>query len=36
LAARNARTARDIEIINQNADFLSAEALDALSYQVEL
>jgi hypothetical protein len=36
LAARNARTAREIEIINQNADFLSAEALDALSYQVEL
>ena len=30
------RNARDIEIINQNIDELSAEALDALSYQVAL
>jgi predicted DNA-binding antitoxin AbrB/MazE fold protein len=30
------REARDIEIINQNLDELSAEAWDALSYQLEL
>jgi hypothetical protein len=31
-----ARRARDIEIINQNADRLNEEAMDALSYQVEI
>ncbi|MDQ3010192.1 MAG: antitoxin family protein [Acidobacteriota bacterium] len=30
------RDAREIEIINRNIDELSAEAWDALSYQVEL
>lgn len=30
------REAREIEIINRNIDELSAEAWDALSYQVEL
>lgn len=30
------REARDIEIINRNADRLNAEALDALEYQIEL
>jgi len=31
---RAQRNARDIEIINQRADYLNAEVLDALSYQV--
>jgi hypothetical protein len=31
-----ARRARDIEIINANADRLNEEAMDALSYQVEI
>jgi len=31
--ARAARNARDIEIINRNADRLNAEAEDALEYQ---
>jgi len=31
---RAQRNARDIEIINQRADYLNAETLDALSYQV--
>lgn len=31
-----AREAKDIEIINRNADRLSEEAMDALKYQVEL
>jgi len=30
------RNARDIEIINRNADRLNEEAMDALSYQIEL
>ncbi len=30
------REARDIEIINRNADRLNAEALDVLEYQIEL
>ena len=30
------REAKDIEIINRNADRLNEEAMDALSYQVEL
>jgi hypothetical protein len=34
--AKTARRARDIEIINQNAERLNEEALDALSDQVEL
>jgi predicted DNA-binding antitoxin AbrB/MazE fold protein len=34
--AKAERDAREIEIINQNLDALSAEAWDALSYQVEL
>ena len=33
---RQERDARDIEIINRNADALNEEALDVLSYQVEL
>lgn len=33
---RAQRNARDIEIINQRADYLNAEVLDALSYQVTL
>lgn len=31
---RAQRNARDIEIINQRADYLNQETLDALSYQV--
>lgn len=31
---RAQRNARDLEIINQQADYLNAETLDALSYQV--
>jgi predicted DNA-binding antitoxin AbrB/MazE fold protein len=34
--ARAERNAREIEIINQNIDALNEEALDVLSYQVEL
>jgi metal-responsive CopG/Arc/MetJ family transcriptional regulator len=30
---RNQQNARDIEIINRNADRLNAEALDVLAYQ---
>ena len=30
------RNARDLEIINQNAERLNEEALDTLNYQVEL
>jgi metal-responsive CopG/Arc/MetJ family transcriptional regulator len=33
---RNQQNARDIEIINRNADRLNAEALDVLTYQVRL
>lgn len=33
---RSQQNARDVEIINQNADRLNAEALDVLAYQVEL
>jgi metal-responsive CopG/Arc/MetJ family transcriptional regulator len=33
---RAAQTARDIEIINQRADYLNEETQDALSYQVGL
>lgn len=33
---RQERNVRDIEIINRNADALNEEALDVLSYQVEL
>lgn len=32
--SRQERDARDIEIINRNADALNEEALDVLSYQV--
>ena len=35
-SAKAERDAREIEIINRNIDELSAEAWDALSYQVEL
>jgi hypothetical protein len=35
-AARDQRGAKDLEIINQFADDLNQEALDVLSYQVEL
>ncbi|MCE7989790.1 MAG: hypothetical protein DYG89_52255 [Caldilinea sp. CFX5] len=31
---RAQRNARDIEIINQRAEYLNAEVLDALTYQV--
>lgn len=31
---RAQRNARDIDIINQRADYLNTEVLDALSYQV--
>lgn len=31
---RAQRNARDIDIINQRADYLNTETLDALSYQV--
>ena len=34
--AKAEREAKEIAIINQNIDALSAEAWDALSYQVEL
>ena len=33
---RKEREARDIEIINRNADRLNEEAMDVLSFQVEL
>ena len=33
---RNERNAKDLEIINQNAEFLNEEALDVLAYQVDL
>ncbi|MBI1876886.1 MAG: hypothetical protein HYR94_01385 [Chloroflexi bacterium] len=33
---RNQQNARDIEIINRNAERLNAEALDVLTYQVQL
>lgn len=33
---RSQQNARDVEIINQNAERLNAEALDVLAYQVEL
>lgn len=34
--SRAERDGRDVEIINRQADTLNAEALDALSYQVDL
>ena len=34
--AKAARDAQEIEIINRNIDALNEEALDVLSYQVEL
>jgi hypothetical protein len=34
--AREERRAREIEIINRNADRLNVEALDVLNYQIEL
>ncbi len=33
---RDQQNARDIEIINRNADRLNEEALDVLAYQVQL
>ncbi len=33
---RDQQNARDLEIINRNADRLNAEALDVLDYQVHL
>ncbi len=33
---RDQQNARDIEIINRNADRLNAEALDVLAYQAQL
>jgi metal-responsive CopG/Arc/MetJ family transcriptional regulator len=33
---RAQRTAKDIEIINQRADYLNEETMDALTYQVPL
>jgi len=33
---RNKKNARDMEIINRNADRLNREALDVLAYQVRL
>jgi metal-responsive CopG/Arc/MetJ family transcriptional regulator len=33
---RNERNARDLDIINRNADRLNKEALDALEYQVSV
>ena len=33
---RNRQNARDVELINQNADRLNAEADDVLTYQVPL
>jgi metal-responsive CopG/Arc/MetJ family transcriptional regulator len=35
-ACRRAQDARDVDIINRNADALNAEALDVLDYQVGL
>ena len=35
-AARRARDARDLEILNRKADALNAEAEDVLQYQAEL
>jgi len=32
---RSQQNARDVEIINRNADRLNAEALDVLAYQVQ-
>lgn len=32
---RNRQNARDLEIINRNAEQLNAEALDVLAYQVQ-
>lgn len=34
--ARAERDAREIEIINRNADRLNEEAMDVLNYQIEL
>lgn len=34
-ATRNRQNARDLEIINRNAERLNAEALDVLTYQVQ-
>jgi metal-responsive CopG/Arc/MetJ family transcriptional regulator len=34
--ARDRRNARDLEILNRNADRLNREALDTLTYQVPL
>jgi metal-responsive CopG/Arc/MetJ family transcriptional regulator len=33
---RDRRNARDLEILNANADRLNAEAMDALEYQADL
>lgn len=33
---RNEQNARDIQIINQRADYLNQEAADVLAYQVKL
>ena len=33
---RDERNAKDLEIINQNAELLNEEALDVLAYQVDL
>ena len=33
---RNEQNARDLEIINQRADYLNKEAADVLAYQVSL
>jgi metal-responsive CopG/Arc/MetJ family transcriptional regulator len=35
-AAKRTREAQDLEILNQRAEALNAEATDVLSYQVEL
>ena len=35
-AAQRQREARDLEILNRRAEALNAEALDVLSYQIEL
>jgi len=35
-AAQRQREARDLEILNRRAEALNAEAVDVLSYQVEL
>jgi metal-responsive CopG/Arc/MetJ family transcriptional regulator len=35
-AAKRAQEAQDLEILNQRAEALNAEATDVLSYQVEL